>query len=375
MNSAISNWNNTDYRSIYLKQLKEQPLCYDPNLKIWVAYSYEYCKALLMNEDAYVPVPFIDDDGPMNDKVKLLLHKLARISNNEQHLASRGAAMRIYESIGKVAVDDVLQQLLGGIDIENEFDWVEVVGKQLPILVILKGLGFNEEDSAYITANLAMLVRVMLPGKTAEDIDELNPLVSRFYAIAEKYAVTHHLATGEPETDALITCNLIGLFIQCYDGGRGLLCNVLLSLAGYNNKRPENKKDAEFYNKLVAETIRWDPPVHNTRRIANKDICLGNETIKAGETILIVLAAANLDYRVFKDPGQFDLMRGNNDAHLTFGAGGHNCLAKYFSIGLVADTCRFLVNNFQNITILQKEFSYEPQLNVRLVKQLSVKLS
>ncbi len=375
MNSTISNWNDTDYRSIYLKQLKEQPLRYDPDLKIWVVYSYEYCKALLMNEDAHVPAPFIDDNGPMNDKLKLLLHKLARISNNKQHLASRGAAMRIYESISKVDVDDVLQQLLSGIAIKNGFDWVGVVGKQLPILVILKGLGFNDDDYAYITANLAMLVRVMLPGKTVEDIEELNPVVSRFYVIVEKYAVTHRLATGEPETDALIICNLIGLFIQCYDAGRGLLCNVLLSLTGHNYKQPANKKDAEFYNKLVAETLRWDPPVHNTRRIASKDICLGNATIKAGETILIVLGAANLDHRVFKDPGQFDLMRSNNDAHLTFGAGGHNCIAKYFSIGLGADTCRFLANNFQSITILQKEFSYEPQLNVRLVKQLLIKLS
>jgi len=374
MNSTILNWNNADFRSVYLKQLKEQPLCYDPDLKIWVAYSYEYCKALLLSENAHVPTPFIDDNGPMNDKLKLLLNKLARISNGKQHLASRGATMRIYENISKVAVDDLLEQLLLGIDIKNEFDWVAVLGKQLPILVILKGLGFNEEDSAYITANLAMLVRVMLPGKTVEDIEELNPVVSRFYAIAEQYAVTHHLATGEPDTDVLMICNLIGLFIQCYDGGRGLLCNVLLSLAG-QDKQPINKKDAEFYNKLVAETLRWDPPVHNTRRIANKDISLGSETIKAGETILIMLAAANLDDRVFKDPGLFDLMRSNNDVHLTFGAGGHNCIAKYFSIGLAVDTCRFLVSNFQNITILQKEFSYEPQLNVRLVKQLLVKLS
>src|SRR5580698_9698725 len=138
MNSTILNWNDIDYRSVYLKQLKEQPLCYDPDLKIWVAYSYEYCKALLLSENAHVPTPFIDDNGPMNDKMKLLLNKLARISNGKQHLASRGATMRIYENISKVAVDDVLEQLLLGIDIKNEFDWAAVLGKQLPILVILK---------------------------------------------------------------------------------------------------------------------------------------------------------------------------------------------------------------------------------------------
>jgi len=375
MNDTILSWNNTDHSAIYLRQLKEQPLYYDLNLKVWVAYSYDYCKALLLDENAYVPEPVIDDNGPMNDKVKLLLRKLARISNNGQHIASRGAAMMIYESISKIAVGNVLEQLLCGIDIKTGFDWVEMVGNRLPILVILNGLGFNDEDRIYITSNLALLAGIMSSNKTSADIEMLNPVVNRFYDIAERFVSSNHHANGETETSELIICNLIGLFIQCYDGGRGLLCNVLLSLKTHYNKQFANGNDITFYNKLVAETLRWDPPVHNTRRIAVKEICLGRETISKGETILIVLAAANLDESVFKDPGKFDISRSNNHAHLTFGIGGHNCIAKYLSIGIAAGTCKFLVDNYQNITILQKKFSYEQQLNVRLVKELFTRLS
>jgi cytochrome P450 len=146
-----------------------------------------------------------------------------------------------------------------------------------------------------------------------------------------------------------------------------------LSLSRYDNGHPD-KNDGAFYNKLVTETLRRYPPVHNTRRIAVKDIGLGGETIKAGEMVLIVLAAANLDDRVFTGPEKFDLRRDNNDANLTFGLGGHNCIAKYLSIGMAADACRFLVNNYRNINILQKEFTHEPQLNVRLLKQLGISL-
>jgi cytochrome P450 len=375
MNNTILNWNNTDHRAIYLRQLKEQPFYYDLNLKVWVAYSYKYCKALLLDENACVPEPVIDDNGPMNDKVRLLLRRLARISNNGQHLASREAAMTIFQSINAVSVDQVLERLLNGADTDGGFDWVEVVGKQLPILVILKGLGFNDDDGAYITANLATLVRVMLPNKTVEDIEAINPTVNRIYAIAERYIISSGLSDGQPVKTELIICNLIGLFIQCYDAGRGLLCNALLSLARQHNKQQPNKNDIAFYKNLATETLRWDPPGHYTRRVAVRDICMGGEIIGAGETIQIVLAAANLDPDVFKDPDKFDLTRSNNEQHLTFGLGGHNCIAKYLSIGMAANTCRFLENNYQSINILQKEFSYESQLNVRLVKQLMVNLS
>ena len=375
MNGIILNWNNADHRAIYLRQLKEQPLYYDQNLKVWVVYSYEFCKALLLDENAYVPEPVIDDNGPMNDKMKLLLRKLARISNNEQHLASREAAMTIFQRINAVSVDQVLEQLLNGADAERGFDWVEVVGKRLPILLILRGLGFNDEDCSYITANLPKLVRVMLPNKTVEDIEAIDPVVNGIYEITERYIISSGLSAEQPEKTELIICNLLGLFIQCYDAGRGLLCNALLSLARQRDKRQTNKNDIAFYKDLVTETLRLDPPVHNTRRVAVRDICLGGEIIRAGETIQIVLAAANLDPDVFKDPDKFDLTRSNNEQHLTFGLGGHNCIARYLSTGMTANTCRFLENKYQNINILQKELSYEPQLNVRLVKQLMVNLS
>jgi cytochrome P450 len=321
-----------------------------------------------------VPEPVIDDDGPLNSKAKLLMRKMARLSNNRQHIAARSAAMLIYQKISAVAVDDVLETLLIDTDAENGLDWVEAVAKQLPVRLILKGLGFNEKDSAYLAVNLATLVRIMSPNKTDEDVKMINPVVNECYAIAEQYVISNNFSSVK-ETIELLVCNLTGLLIQCYDAGRGLLCNVLLALVADNNRNGFIKNDGAYYNRLVNETLRWDPPVHNTRRIAADDIDMGAQTIRAGETILVVLAAANLDEKVFKNPCDFDMIRPGNEQHLTFGAGDHNCVAKYFNIAMAADVCRFLINKYQNITILQKEFCYEPKLNVRLIKQLMISFS
>jgi cytochrome P450 len=367
MNNTILNWEGTDYQAIYLRQLKENPLYYDPDLKIWVTYSYAYCKAILEHPDVRIPeLPVYDT---LNDGARLLTDKLVRLSNGEQHVISRAAAMAVFQKIKSVNTGEVLQELLAAIPTGNEFDWVAVVAKQLPVRLILKGLDFDEEDANYVAENLQTLVLTMKPDKTEQEIQLLNPVVETVYILAEKYAARAGLLAGEKDADDTIICNLIGLIIQCFDGGRGLLCNALLAMTTYADNKSTD------WNKLADETLRYDPPVHNTRRVAARDIIIGGQTIKSGEAILVVLAAANLDDNVFANPQNFNILRGNNDRHLTFGLGGHNCLAKYFCIDMAVDVCRFLAENYGQIHILQKEFTYEPQLNVRLVKQLMVSIS
>lgn len=360
-------WNETDHRAIYSRQLNENPLWYDVNLHTWAAYGYAHCKFILQHEAAFIPPPVVEDT--LSEKGTLLLKSMARLSNGEHHDASRTAAMALFAKIKRAPVALILKELLNGIMTGDGFDWVDVVAKQLPVRLLLTGLDFNDNDSNYVAENLKDLVRIMLPNKSGQDIQKLNPLVDNVYRMAEKYAGTMGLLTGGKQTNELIICNLLGLFIQSYDAGRGLLCNSLLNLVKYGAGR---KSD---WNKLVMETLRYDPPVHNTRRIAVNDISIDGQTIKAGEIILIVLAAANMDEKVFANPSQFDLTRENNVQHLTFGLGGHNCLAKYFCVDMAAEVCTFLAGNFSRIQILQKEFTYEPQLNVRLVKQLMVSFS
>jgi cytochrome P450 len=221
MNKTILNWNGIDHNAIYTGQLREHPLYYDTNLKLWVTYSYEYCKAVLLDSDAHVPQQVIDSNSALNDKATLLLGKMARINNNMQHTVSRSAAMTMFQSITAVAVDQVLEALLSGI--KDSFDWVETIGKRLPVQLILKGLGFSEEDAAYITENLESMARIMSPNKTGEDIKLINAVINRFYELAEKYVGTAGLSGDVQETELAI-CNLIGLFIQSYDAGWGLLC-------------------------------------------------------------------------------------------------------------------------------------------------------
>jgi len=364
---TILNWNGTDYRGIYLRQLKENPTYYDESLKLWVVYSYDYCKTVLLSADMHVPEPIINDDSSMNDTVRLLLRSFTRLNNHSNHQAARGAAIAVFQKIKQADTAGLLKDLLANLPTAGGFDWEQVIAQQLPARLICARLGVDSVDTEYIAANLKDMVPIMSTNKTEELIAKLNPVAEAFYVIAQRKLAVLGLLTDEREIDELMVCNLVGLFIQSYDGGRGLLNNTLMRLAACWDEINDND-----YKNLVNETLRRDPPVHNTRRVAVKDVSIGGKIIKAGETVLVVLGAANLDEAVFKEAERFDLNRLNADQHLTFGLGGHNCLAKYFCIDMAVEMCRFVKENYGRIEILQDKFEYEPQLNVRLVKQLMV---
>lgn len=371
--STILSWDNIDHKAIYKRQLAENPIYWDPNLNMWVAYSYEYCKVVLMSDVAMVPEPVVEADSLLNDKAKLLIKKLARITNNMQHQESRAAAMMMYQCIKPVAIGEVLESLLSKVNPAG-FDFVTAIAKQLPVLVILKGMGFSDDDCAFVTENIAVLVRIMSPNKSAADITAINSVIDDFYTIAERY-VNEKLNGYNEASIELFVVNLLGLLIQSYDAGRGLLCNSLINMIRHRDDREKQLADKSYFKRCVIETLRLDPPVHHTKRIAAEDFRIGEHLIKSGELIMVVMAAANLDHVVFTHPGKYDSLRNNNDQHLTFGLGGHNCLAKYLTIDMATDVCSYLANKYPAISILQHEFKYEALLNVRLVKELLIKLS
>lgn len=162
---------------------------------------------------------------------------------------------------------------------------------------------------------------------------------------------------------------MIGLLIQSFDAGRGILSNSLLQIL--KNKAFSNKSEIK---ESVIETVRFDPPIHNTRRIASEDIVIGENLIKKDDPILVVLASANRDAEKFKNPINFDIERNNNNENLTFGIGGHMCLAKYFSIDLTTEALWFLFDHYKTVVLLEDTIEYEPMINARLPKTIWISL-
>ncbi|MFF3012781.1 cytochrome P450 [Streptomyces sp. NPDC057939] len=95
----------------------------------------------------------------------------------------------------------------------------------------------------------------------------------------------------------------------------------------------ENVLDALHVGRVDAaqvaeEALRHDAPFHFVPRSATGPIEVAGETIRAGDRVALVVAAANRDPAVFAAADRFRILpEGDRDRpHLSFGAGHHFCL-------------------------------------------------
>jgi cytochrome P450 len=75
----------------------------------------------------------------------------------------------------------------------------------------------------------------------------------------------------------------------------------------------------------VEEVFRWTTPGAFAGRTVSEPLTIGGAQLEAGDSVLALLAAANRDPTVFRDPGRFDIGRWPNP-HLSFAAGPMRCV-------------------------------------------------
>jgi cytochrome P450 len=374
--------------NFYETMLMENPVYWDDEKKHWAIYSYEDCKVTLSSASAHVPPVGKDRHLQLNRCAAMMAGQFARLSDGPPHEIARHTAMLLFNKMKTVEISHIARQLMVKEKNGTVIDWVDKIGKKLPALFVLKCFGFDGHDCDRIMGkieHLAVLLAMLIsPDSTWGDMNLVNEAANEIYPVVENHllnsgmydAVIKTLAGKYKSEDIVSMCttNLIGLSIaQGYDGNRGLLSNSLLNVFAHNGSGGIAGK--EILSKFVIEGLRFDPPVHNTRRVAAEIIDLNGTRINKGDSMLLVLAAANRDHKKFIRPNIFDIDRKNNPEHLTFGYGVHACLANEFAINLTVDTLSYFFDRYKKMEILNRDISYEPRFNVRLPKSILVSLS
>jgi cytochrome P450 len=351
----------SDPYAVYRQRLQSAPVCFDAAANIWAVHTYSDCKTVLQHPMAQIPA--VPMDG-LNEAALLLSGKLVRLSNPPQHTMSREVAMQLHQEIQPVPVHVILKELLTA----PETDWVKDVCQRLPALLILKGLRFSQSDVALITGCIPRLVGMMLPVKTPAQVAAINAVAADIYEVVSEHLQRMNIV--DHECIPVAVSNLVGLLIQSYDAGSGLLSNALLHFLRIGERPP----DKQYLRASVLETLRFDPPIHHTRRTITADLQLKDNTIPEGATIVVMLAAANRDEQQFANPDQFDPYRSNNHTHLTFGAGIHQCAAHRFSTGMTTDALAWLFEHYPHVRLKELLIHYAPLLNARIPDNMLITL-
>jgi cytochrome P450 len=104
-----------------------------------------------------------------------------------------------------------------------------------------------------------------------------------------------------------------------------LIGNGVLALLGAPDQWRRLCEQPELVEHAVEESLRFDPPSPVAPRRLLADVEVGRLTLRAGDPVWMLLAAANRDPAAFPAPDAFDLTRRPNP-HLAFGHGAHRCV-------------------------------------------------
>jgi cytochrome P450 len=89
-------------------------------------------------------------------------------------------------------------------------------------------------------------------------------------------------------------------------------------------------QNSEHMSSAIEELLRYVSPVMHFRRTATEDTVLGDQSVRAGDKVVVWYGAANRDPAAFPDPHEIDLLRRPNP-HIAFGTGPHFCLGAHLA--------------------------------------------
>jgi cytochrome P450 len=114
---------------------------------------------------------------------------------------------------------------------------------------------------------------------------------------------------------------------------------------------------------VIQETLRYDPPIQNTRRFLAEDAVVAGQQMRKGDTVLVLLAAANHDSAANSEPERFDLFR-RDRATFTLGVGGHACPGQTLAATIAEEVVRRWL--LSNAPLPLESLSYQVSVNARI---------
>ncbi|WUT00247.1 cytochrome P450 [Streptomyces sp. NBC_00708] len=241
-----------------------------------------------------------------------------------------GRIQRLREPIRKTA-----EQLLDPLGEHGRIDVIPSYAAPLAITVICDLLGVPDHHRVDFRGWTHALVAPdpARPAATREAVGAMLGFFTELLADKRRRPADDLLSDliGVREaSDALSDDELMSLafllLLAGFENTVHLLGNAVLALLRHPRQLALVREDPALLPDAVEELARFDgPALLAIRRFATEDLVLGGVTVRAGQTVLLSLAAANRDPERFEDPDRLDIGR-TATGHLALGLGIHYCL-------------------------------------------------
>ena len=295
----------------------------------WVASRFEDVRAILMDHARFssgnivaqgLRLPLVSDDPPRHSMLRGLLAK-----------AFTPAAM---EGM-RPAIAQLARDLVAAIPAGEQIDIVAALTTPLPVTVIAGMMGVPARRHGDFKRWSNAIVRITYEQLDADGAATMMELQRYFAELAGERrtapgddlvsALTRAREAGDTLTDEQVVGFCMLLMLAGNETTTNLLGNLLDRLADKPEAWATLRADPARIEGAVEESLRIDSPAQLMLREATEDVTVSGRTIRAGETVVVYLAASNRDPARWSEAADFEIGRAVG-RHLAFGQGVHTCI-------------------------------------------------
>jgi cytochrome P450 len=311
-----------------------------------------------------------------------------------RRLVSKAFTARRVDTL-RQQVESVAGKLVDSVIDAGEVDWVEQVAYPLPLTMITDMLGVPVEAHDLVRSMSYGIARGLDPDLmlSPEELQNRRTSAKAFKdyfggLVVErrknpKDDLISDLARVEAEGERLTTDEMLSTLVVLVVAGHettvNLLGNGLLSLMRWPDQYAALCADPDLARPAIDEMMRYDGPSHFTTREATRQVEVGGHTFEAGQGTIILLASGNRDPKAYTEPDRFDIARYSRGEsvprHLGFGVGHHYCIGAPLVRVEMEAVLRTLADRAPRLELLADPPPYRPNLVVRGMRSLPMKLS
>ncbi|WP_198952055.1 cytochrome P450 [Mycobacterium sp. AT1] len=321
----------------------------------WLTADHAVAHQLLRSDDFSVTAIGKTLPGPLGwleqkTTVKGRLHPLLPPSmlsvEPPEHTRYRKTVSSVFTTRAVAALRERVEQaavaLLDGIEAgpADRVDVVDAYCAQLPVTVIGDILGVPDHDRPRILEFGELAAPSLDIGlswdqylRVERGLDGFNTWLAQHLGHLKRHPgddlMSQIIAAGDDGTrlddeELRATAGLV--LAAGFETTVNLLGNGIRILLEHPDQLAMLRDDPELWPGAVEEILRLESPVQLSARLARVDTEVAGRAVEAGELVILYLAGANRDPKVFDDPHRFDVTRGNAGKHLSFSGGRHFCL-------------------------------------------------
>lgn len=326
----------------YAEMRRESPIQFDEQRQTWDLFQYDDVVDVLNDHDTFTASRTRPDaDSADSAESDAAMLKTMVSVDPPEHDRLRGfvndrfqpGELREY----RPRIEELTTDLLGQIEGEDQFDFVDEFAIPLPVIVIAELLGIpTERRDQFKEWSDALVVRpedhtAAAREQVQQQRQQAQQEMSRYFAklLEEREGGDgEDLVTLAANTEELTRREQIGFCMLLLLAGNITTTNLLTNAIWCFEEQgiTDAVRTGEIdRGKAIEEVLRYRSPIQSLNRIAVEDVALNGQQIQAGDVMTLWLGAANRDPEIFDTPEGFLPERSPN-RHIAFGRGIHYCL-------------------------------------------------